>query len=84
MLSMCTGYRRSTRYKAVPNPSETPEQQTPRYMALHEYDTTNFPGDQIKKVVATEWSKRVIQGAQKFERDTWEFIASAGKTESKL
>jgi hypothetical protein len=82
MLSMCRGYNRSTRYKVSPNPDGT--QNTPRFLALHEYDTTDFPMDDVKKVVSSEWSKKIIAGAQKFERDSWQYLGSFGQTETKL
>lgn len=80
MLSMCRGYRRSTRYRF---PAGT-EAGRPRYLALHEYDTMDLPTDQIKMVVSTEWSKRVIGAAKAFDRDVWKLIKEKGKSETKL
>ena len=56
MLAMCRGYRRSTRYKRL-------DGEKPRYLALHEYacKASDLPGDQIKQVVSTEWSKKIIK-----------------------
>lgn len=67
MISMCRGYNRSTRYKKL-------DGSEPRYLAIHEYATTDFPGDQLKVVVGTEWSQKVIKGAKAFVRDQWEYI----------
>lgn len=68
MISMCRGYNRSTRYKKL-------DGSEPRYFAIHEYATTDFPGDQLKIVVGTEWSQKVIKGAKAFVRDQWEYIS---------
>jgi len=77
MLSMVSGFRRSTRYKRVDG---TP----PRYLACHEYDTANIPVEQMKIVLGTEWSKKILGGAKLFEGDLWQFITAYGETQSKL
>jgi len=77
MLAMVKGFRRSTRYKRVDN-------EAPRFVALHEYDTTDLPVEQVKLVTGTEWSKKVIGGAKAFEVDVWEFINAYGDTPSKI
>jgi len=81
MLSMVNGFRRSTRYKLV---LEAEALGHPRYIACHEYDTANFPVEQVKLVTGTEWSKKILGGAKKFEGDIWEEIAAYGATDSKL
>jgi len=79
MLAMCRGYRRTTRYKRL-------DGTTPRYLALHEYACapSDVPGDQIKQVVSTEWSKRIIAEARAFDRDVFELIQAQGETSLKL
>ncbi|KAF1983048.1 hypothetical protein K402DRAFT_383518 [Aulographum hederae CBS 113979] len=81
-LSKCTGYLRTTRYKLLPGPDGKLDGVP--YIAMHEYETTNFPEEQIKETVGTEWSKKHIQGAKKFERGLWEYIVDAGKTDEKF
>jgi len=81
MLSMVTGFRRSTRYQLAPEAAALGH---PRYLACHEYDTTNFPTEQIKQVVGTEWSKKILSAAKRFEGEVWEEIAVAGDVEAKL
>jgi len=80
MLSMVTGFRRSTRYKLI----ETEASGKPRFLACHEYDTENYPVEQIKLVVGTEWSKKILSAAKAFEGDVWEEIAAFGATHTKL
>lgn len=77
MLSMVNGFRRSTRYRRVDG---TP----PRFVALHEYDTMNFPAEQVKLVTGTEWSRKILGAAKSFEGDVWKFINAYGDTGSKL
>jgi len=77
MLGMVTGFRRSTRYKRVDNVA-------PKFVALHEYDTTEFPVEQVKLVTGTEWSKKIIGGSKAFQGDVWEIINAYGDTASKL
>jgi hypothetical protein len=81
MLSMVPGFRRSTRYKLA-DPMNASG--SPRFLACHEYDTTEFPADAVKLVTGTEWSKKVLSSAKGFEADVWEEIAVTGATESKL
>lgn len=85
MLGTVTGYRRSTRYKLKfsPNP-EAAGKKLPRYLALHEYDRTDIPQEQIKLAVGTEWSKKVIGGAKAFVRDVYVLQHEAGDPEVKL
>ncbi|TKA62772.1 hypothetical protein B0A49_09097 [Cryomyces minteri] len=80
MLSMVRGYRRTTRYKLAPGNDSS----LPRYLALHEYDDSDVPGDQLKLVVGTEWSKKIIGEAKAFDRDVYELVKEAGKTGAKL
>lgn len=79
MLSMCRGYRRTTRYKRL-------DGATPRFLALHEYACapSEVPTDQIKQVTGTEWSKKIISEAKAFDRDVFELIQAQGDTGLKL
>jgi hypothetical protein len=79
MLSMCKGYRRSTRYKRM-------DDQAPKYLALHEYDCKpdELPADQIDRVKETDWSKKILAECQMFERDVFELIEVQGNKEMKL
>jgi hypothetical protein len=81
MLSMVPGYRRSTRYKLA---DEKNEAGRARFLALHEYDTKEFPAEAVKLVTGTEWSKKILGSAKSFGGDLWEEIAVVGATESKL
>lgn len=78
MISMCRGYLRTTRYKLM---ADTPfnkrdaGKELPQYLAIHEYETTDFPADQLKVVVGTQWSKKVIGNSQTFDRYTWGFVS---------
>jgi hypothetical protein len=69
-------------YKTVARPGQEDFKAT--YYALHDFDQQVTPPEQIKPVVETEWSKRVIGNAISFQRDQWEFISEAGATETKL
>lgn len=79
MLSMCTGYRRGTRYRRI-------DGKKPRFLAMHEYacKPDELPNDQIEQVKATEWTKKIIGEAQIVERDVWELIEVQGDTSLKL
>ncbi|KAK4994105.1 hypothetical protein LTR66_005790 [Elasticomyces elasticus] len=86
MLSMCRGYQQTTRYKLVTGLLEAEEKEPtpPRYMAIHEYGTTELPADQIKQVVSTEWSKKIIGEAKTFDRNVWELIEEFGSNDLRL
>lgn len=79
MLSMCRGYRRTTRYKRL-------DGEKPRYLALHEYDCSpqDLPAEQIKQVSETEWTKKILAEAKTFERDVFELIEVQGEIKAKL
>ncbi|KAK4543639.1 hypothetical protein LTR36_005284 [Oleoguttula mirabilis] len=73
MLAMCRGYRRTTRYKKL-------DGQKPRYLALHEYacKADELPADQVKQVVATEWSQKIVGESLVFDRDVLELVQAQG------
>ena len=79
MLSMCKGYRRTTRYKRL-------DDQKPSFLALHEYACRpdELPTEQIKQVSVTEWSKKILAESPMFERDVFELIQVHGISEVKL
>ncbi|KAF7197195.1 hypothetical protein HII31_01620 [Pseudocercospora fuligena] len=79
MLGMCKSYLRCTRYKRL-------DGQSPRYLALHEYacKPEDLPAEQIKQVVATEWSKKIIDEAKVFDRDVYELTYVVGNEDLKL
>ncbi|KAF4991534.1 hypothetical protein FDECE_14008 [Fusarium decemcellulare] len=81
MLSMVSGYRRTTRYKLkeVPSYSAAKPGSVPKYLALHEYDSVDVPVEQIKLCIGTEWSKKVIGGSKSFIRDVWITIHEQGE-----
>ena len=68
---MLKGYRRSTRYQKL-------DRSSPRYLAMHEFDTTSVPPE-IKIVMGTEWAKKIVGSAKAFGRDSWELISEFGK-----
>ncbi len=80
VLSMCRGYRRTTRYKRLDS------EEKPRYLALHEFacESGDLPGEQIKQVTATEWSRKIFGEAQVFERDVFELLSVQGDGSVKL
>lgn len=59
MLSICRGYRGTTRYKALAEGCLT-------YLALHEYACAEaeLPTDQLPIVTGTEWSKKIKGGVE--------------------
>jgi hypothetical protein len=73
MLSLGTGYIRSTRYKLVAGDSAS----VPRFLTLHEYETTDFPDTTL--VRGTEWSKRMLSTAKAFERGAWKLVFQSGE-----
>lgn len=79
MLSMCRGYRRSTRYRRAGD-------EAPRFLALHEFDCTpkELPADQIQQVRETAWSRDVLGKAKVFDRYVWRLIGEQGATEMQL
>ena len=79
MLAMCRGYRRTTRYRRLDGVK-------PQYLALHEYacEASELPADQIKQVVATEWSQKIIKESPIFDRDVFSLIQAQGETKEKL
>merc|ERR1711879_230312 len=81
MLSMVPGFRRSTRYKLT---DEENKEGHPRFVALHEYDTKDFPVEKVKLVTGTEWSKKILGEAKSFQGDVLEEIAATGAVDSKL
>ena len=74
MLSMCTGYRRSFRYKL--KSSTRPD--CPGYIALHEFETVELPADQVARTSETEWSTKVLRAAKKFESMIWKLEMGFG------
>jgi len=96
MLSMIPTYHRSTRYRLISTPASTTTRPSPsssstssptpipRYLAIHEYESADVPAEQIKLVVGSEWSKRVIGRARAFERDQWEYLGEYGSLGAKL
>ena len=73
MLSMCRGFLRSTRYKKLNG-------EKPRYLALHEYacNADELPADQVKQVVATEWTQKILKEGRAYERDVFELVQVQG------
>lgn len=74
MLSMCRGYRRSTRYRRAGDDG-------PKFLALHEYACAaeELPVEQIRQVRETEWSRDVLGKAKVFEREVWELVGVQGE-----
>lgn len=78
MMSMLPHYRRSTRYKRM-------DGEKPRYLALHEYDCKpdQLPAER-SMIVATEWSKKIIDECPTFDRDVFELIQVQGDEKLQL
>ena len=81
MLSMCRGYRRSTRYCRYGDADAGP-----RYLALHEYacEPEELPSEQILKTRETEWARDVLGKAKVFEREVWGLIGVQGEEGGEL
>ena len=91
MLSMIPGYRMSSRYQLqkpqglVKHLLETgglkePFELPPRWLALHQYEQVGQPDPEwVKKVVSTEWSKKILDGAR-YERGVWEYVKEFEQT----
>lgn len=79
MLSMCRGYRRSTRYRRA-------GEEAPRFLALHEYACSpeELPAKQIQQVRETEWSRDVLEKAKVFDRYVWGLVGEQGAKDLKL
>ena len=79
MLSMCRGFLRSTRYKKLNG-------EKPKYLALHEYSCKpkDIPADQVKQVVATEWTQKILNDGQAYERDVFELLEVQGDSSVRL
>lgn len=79
MLSMCKGYRRTTRYRRTDGVK-------PRFLALHEYacEPEELPSEQIAQVSATEWTKKILAEAEVFERDVVRLVHVEGDEGVKL
>lgn len=79
MLSMCRGYRRTTRYKRL-------DAEKPRYLALHEYacKPEELPSHQIQQVTATEWTQKLLAEAETFDRDMFKLIEVQGDHSEKI
>lgn len=68
---MLKGYRRSTRYEKL-------NKSSPRFLAMHELDTTSV-APEIKYVMGTTLAKKMVSTAKFAGRDTWELISEFGK-----
>jgi len=77
MLSMFHQYHRSTRYKTV-------DESKPRFVALHEFDSTDLDEHMRKTMSSTKWMKEIMVSAQIFESSAWELITEQGKIDEKL
>ncbi len=90
MLSLVRGYCRSTRYRLIQDYSHSdsgmePFESAPRYLALHEFDDAEtIDWDMLKMCARTEWSKRVVGGYARMDRDNWQLIEQIGDEEQML
>jgi hypothetical protein len=84
MISMCKGYVRTTRYKLLEGSAfnKREGEGLPRYLAIHEYETTEVPAEQLKVVTGTEWSRKVIGGARVFDRGVWAYVSEDSRVGS--
>lgn len=81
MLSTVGGYRRSTRWKKSAAMSAEPSPAT--YLSLHEWDELPAP-EQLKFVIGTEWSRKIIGAAKIIESEAWELVQVGGDDQAKL
>lgn len=72
---MVDNYHRSTRYKLTPGS----DSKLPSYLALHEHGVLEQNPSQMKKVVGSVWSKKIIGEAKMFDRSKWEYITEYAK-----
>lgn len=82
VLSMCRGYRRSTRYRLAGEGGEG----GPRLLALHEYACApeELPTEQIQQSRETEWAREVLGNLKGFEREVWRLVGVQGVEGMKL
>lgn len=67
LISQCTGYRRTSRYvlasrSVLSGFERTFPDETPRMLAIHEFDGSCLPWDELAKTDATEWANKVLPG----------------------
>ncbi|KAK7227880.1 hypothetical protein V2G26_000050 [Clonostachys chloroleuca] len=81
MLSVILGYHRNTCYKLKETPSfsATDSADVPKYLALHEYDSTDVKAEHVKSCLGTEWSKETLGDFRSFIRDIWITIQKQGR-----
>lgn len=77
MLSMLPNYRRATRYRST-------DGSKPRWLAIHEMDSTYMDAYVGDVLMNTELSQRVMNGIKTFEPVNWEFIFEKGNLTEKL
>ncbi|KAI9813064.1 MAG: hypothetical protein M1827_004284 [Pycnora praestabilis] len=90
MLAMCDGYRKTTRYKLVsqqfvgPSADTTKNVETPRFLALHEFESPNLPMDQINQTASTEWAKKILGSVKIMQAPLFTLTKAGGQTDAKL
>ena len=76
ILAKAPSFLRSTRYKLVHGHVDRLDDETPRYLALHEYSSVKAILDHaVQKgslAPETPWSARVLDNAKKVERTIWD------------
>ncbi|KAF2471189.1 uncharacterized protein BDR25DRAFT_367930 [Lindgomyces ingoldianus] len=77
MLSMLPNYRRSTRYRSA-------DGSKPRWLAIHEMDSTYMDPYQGEVLMGTELARNVMDGVKVFEASQWEVIFEKGNLTEKL
>jgi hypothetical protein len=77
MLSMLPNYRRATRYRSA-------DGSKPRWLAIHEWDSTDMDPSVGEILLNTEWTKSVMNGIQLFDPCNWELIFEKGNLTEKL
>jgi hypothetical protein len=48
-------------------------------LAIHEFESTDLPGEEIGITTRTEWSKKVLGSVSVFESDTWGLVGGEGR-----
>jgi hypothetical protein len=76
---MLDGYTRSTRYQKLRDGPVGRFPPTPKYLAMHEFETTVSPPN-TRLVVGTEWAKKVLGSAQAASSQKWELISEYSKS----
>ena len=82
-ISKCPGYRRMSRYKLATSSRlsefERSFPEAPTWLALHEFDRTEFPWKELAATDETDWAKKVIPGIRDIDFGCFALKRTFGK-----